>query len=106
MVALFEGENISNKGEMIFDGARALAKKDYANEKGAKMSLKRGSVLGSSDKSKKLENAGVLEVMDGNAEIAMEWKNKGGHLHVGTGRLKIAPPDGKNRDAGQRHHNH
>ena len=91
----FEGEEISNAGEMIFDGARTLAKNDYSNGKGAKMSLKNDSVLGSSDASKKLVNAGLIEAMDGDAEIQMEWQNNGGHLHVGAGHLRIAPPDGK-----------
>ena len=93
--AFESNDEISNKDEMVFDGARTLAKKDFTNEKGATMSLKDDSFLGSSDKSKKLENVGTLEVMDGDAEIQMEWSNKGGHLHVGTGNLKISPPDGK-----------
>ena len=91
----FQGEDISNSDEMVFDGASTLAKKDYSNDAGAKMSLTHSSLLGSSDKSKKLDNKGTLEAMDGDAEIQMELKNNGGRLHVGAGRLRIAPPDGK-----------
>ncbi len=89
----FEGGTISNADTLIFDGVRTLAKKDFSNQKGAKMSLKNGSVLGCSGKSKTLDNDGVLEVMEGDAEIQMAVTNKG-HLHVGKGHLKIAPVDG------------
>ena len=91
---IFEGDAISNQGNVIFDSARILVKEDYFNANDATMSLKDGSSLESAGKSKTLENNGVLEAMDGDAEIQMDVKNKG-HLHVGKGHLKIAPPDGK-----------
>ena len=91
----FQSEEVSNQDEMVFDGARILAKKDYFNDEDATMTLKNNSQLGCSNKSRQLENHGLVEVPEGDAEIQMEWKNEGGHLRVGEGHLRIAPPDGK-----------
>ena len=91
----FEGEAISNKGKMVFDGSRTQTKNDYANSTGATMTLKGDALLDCAGSSKKLENQGLVELPDGNAEIRMEWKNKGRLVVEAGNSLRIAPPDGK-----------
>ena len=91
----FQGEAISNKDKMIFDGAHTQTKNDYANESSGTITLKRGSLLDCNGASKKLENKGLLELPEGDAEIRMEWKNRGRLVVEAGNRLRIAPPDGK-----------
>ena len=91
----FQGEEISNKDKMVFEGAHTQTKNDWANEVGGVMTLKKGSLLDCADSSKKLENKGKVELTDGSAEIRMEWKNRGSLVVEEGNSLKIAPPDGK-----------
>ena len=91
----FQGEEISNKDKMVFDGAHTQTKNDWANESGGVMTLKKGSLLDCDDNVKKLENKGRVELTDGDAEIRMEWKNRGTLVVEEGNTLKIAPPDGK-----------
>ncbi len=98
----FEGEAISNKGKMVFDGSHTQTKNDYANAPGATMTLKGDALLDCAGSSKKLENQGLVELPGGDAEIRMEWKNKGRLVVESGNRLRIAAPDGKKatQDAG------
>ena len=89
----FAGEAIVNEAQLVFDSVRTLTQNDYNNKAGAKILLKNNSLLTCVSGVKKMENEGVFE-SEGYSEVRMEWLNKG-QLIVGTGKLTIAPPDGK-----------
>ena len=91
----FQGEGIENKAEFIFDHVRALTKNDYKNDNGATMTFKGSSLLACIvGEEKKIENNGLVHLLDGDSEVRMEWVNKS-KVVIENGTLLLAPPKDK-----------
>ena len=92
----FDGDSISNGGEMQISGAQILLESDVSNAKGAKLVLDSGATLSSSDNSPlQLSNAGDLIKSAGSDATLQADVVNSGHVVVESGTLHVQVPQGE-----------